>query len=549
MKKVLTIIKSPLIFFLILQFVIAASGLLIYLNPTSANDYIGLMILSSTVLSWIVFYFSFKMPIQSIQKLSRKINRLTSSLSLEIQHSNPQNNLEQIGLSFEKLASHIIEQGNDLEHKIVERTLHLNNSLQEVTNLKFQQDGDYFLTAQLLKPLNGNHAKSKTCSIDFFIEQKKKFHFKKWNEEIGGDICITESLELYGNIYTFVMNADAMGKSIQGAGGILVLGSIINANLERTKKSSQVKQQSPERWLKNCFLELQSVFESFEDMMYISMIISLIEDKTGTMYYINADHPSMVLSRGLNVRFIKEKTKLMKIGMISSYSRLQISCLLLKNKDEIFIGSDGKDDIITGLDTKGHKIINDDDNLFIQYIQLNKGSLHGIIQSIKSSGELMDDISLIKIQYSNSPDPVISKEAMEYLIQSNQEKKARNIEKALEFIDKALTLQPALPSFLKRKARLLNLQNDYIHSSSTAIKYFQLKPSDTGFMNFLAKTMEKSGQIIESIEMRERFLMRRPNNIDNLENLSRLYRANGNPARASVLMAERNKISNSYKKL
>ena len=65
----------------------------------------------------------------------------------------------------------------------------LSESLEQVNTLKEQQDGDYYLTSLLVQPLSGNFIKLKETEfkIETLIRQKKQFHFKNKNSEIGGD--------------------------------------------------------------------------------------------------------------------------------------------------------------------------------------------------------------------------------------------------------------------------------------------------------------------------------------------------------------------------
>ena len=53
-----------------------------------------------------------------------------------------------------------------------------------------------------------------------------------------------------------------MGKSIQGAGGALALGVVFKSILSRNKILSGEENIFPERWLKQSYQELQSIFES-----------------------------------------------------------------------------------------------------------------------------------------------------------------------------------------------------------------------------------------------------------------------------------------------
>lgn len=104
-----------------------------------------------------------------------------------------------------------------------------------ITNLKSRQGGDYFLTSLVLKPLSQNLSESKNISIEFYLNQKKKFTFKHWKEQIGGDINVSNSIFLKGRNYVVFVNADAMGKSLQGAGSAIVFGAVFHALVQRTK--------------------------------------------------------------------------------------------------------------------------------------------------------------------------------------------------------------------------------------------------------------------------------------------------------------------------
>ena len=114
----------------------------------------------------------------------------------------------------------LVQLNASLETKVVQRTAELSETLQQVQELKVKQDGDYFLTSLLLTPLQSNgNEEGKNVKSQFFIKQFKQFTFRKWEAELGGDICMTDTIKLNNRHYLFFVNADAMGKSIQGAGG------------------------------------------------------------------------------------------------------------------------------------------------------------------------------------------------------------------------------------------------------------------------------------------------------------------------------------------
>lgn len=60
-----------------------------------------------------------------------------------------------------------------LEEKVTLRTNELNQSLQDISNLKIQQDGDYYLTYQLLNPLAIKDVDSNQLEVDHLVRQKK----------------------------------------------------------------------------------------------------------------------------------------------------------------------------------------------------------------------------------------------------------------------------------------------------------------------------------------------------------------------------------------
>jgi glyoxylase-like metal-dependent hydrolase (beta-lactamase superfamily II) len=68
-------------------------------------------------------------------------------------------------------------------------------SLDEIKNLKRQQDADYFLTSLLMQPLLLNKNISPRVVMNSVIVQKKTFQMKSKYHQLGGDICITGNLK------------------------------------------------------------------------------------------------------------------------------------------------------------------------------------------------------------------------------------------------------------------------------------------------------------------------------------------------------------------
>ncbi|HNH07230.1 MAG TPA: SpoIIE family protein phosphatase [Leptospiraceae bacterium] len=301
---------------------------------------------------------------------------------------------------FVRLNEEIEDLNQNLEQKIENRTVELQESLNQVRTLKEQQDGDYFLTSLLLDPLSGNHSKSENFSISIHVRQKKVFSFKKWNASIGGDICIVHSVRLKNKPFIIFLNGDAMGKSIQGAGGALVLGTVFNAVVKRTRMNSGAADRYPEHWLKECFHELQSVFISFNGTMLASAFIGLADEENGALYYLNAEHPEPVLFRDGKANFLDAEKPLHKLGVDLEHGPLRIRLFQMEPYDTLIVGSDGRDDLDIGMNESGQRVINEDETLFLQCVEKGNGQLADIEKELLVCGKLTDDFSLIRVGFS-----------------------------------------------------------------------------------------------------------------------------------------------------
>ncbi|GAB4424420.1 MAG: hypothetical protein OHK0011_05010 [Turneriella sp.] len=301
---------------------------------------------------------------------------------------------------------------NYLTELVDQKTRTLSEAYNELKQLKSRQDGDYYLTSNLIESLTEIRPESETVVIDSLVKQFKVFEFMGHSKEIGGDMNAGYALRLQGEKYTLLLNADAMGKSLQGAGGVLVLGSALRSLVERTHITEGLRNLSPERWLKNSFLELHRVFSSFNGSMMASMACLLIHDNSGYTVMVNAEHPHGILLRGRNVQFISNHEGLRKLGNNAVKGRLWVDTLYLRPGDVVILGSDGRDDIIVGYDGDGQPIINDDESRILQIVKAGEGDLPRIYMALKQSGEIVDDVSFLRIEYtgrqSRTNEPLIS---------------------------------------------------------------------------------------------------------------------------------------------
>lgn len=285
---------------------------------------------------------------------------------------------------------------------ILEYSNHLIFQTEELQKTKYSRDGDYFLISLLLDSLQINYNYIPNIKTDYLIFQKKQFYFNKRNGEIGGDLCQTDTIYLNdGHQYTVFINGDAMGKSVQGAGGAIVLGVVFDAALSRAKQRKNKNYNTyPEHWLKEVFLDLHYVFESFQGNMFSSFILGLVHPETKTLYYINAEHPSSILYRDKVATFLETEPHLNKLGFPEQDKNLSIRLFKLLDKDIIIMGSDGKDDLIIGYDEKGNfDIINNDENMILKCVQEADADLKKIYELLSKNGKFKDDLSLLKIEF------------------------------------------------------------------------------------------------------------------------------------------------------
>ena len=230
--------------------------------------------------------------------------------------------------------------------------------------------------------------------------QKKEFEFKNRKHRIGGDISISDEIILAGKKYIVFVNGDAMGKSLQGAGGSLVFGSVFQSILTQTREMNTDTVQ-PKFWLVDTVKKMQAIFESFDCSMLISVAMGLVEENTGLMFYLNAEHPWAVLYRDGKASYIEnEETMAMKIGFPNTFmseNPFYVRKFKFKNSDVILLGSDGRDDIDESFGLESS--INSDPVCFLKSVEKGKGNLRKIIRSISERGNFIDDVSLIRIEY------------------------------------------------------------------------------------------------------------------------------------------------------
>ncbi len=408
----------------------------------------------------------------------------------------------QIAISIEKSLLYA-----ELETKVEERTDELskalnyvNSLLKEVTELKEKQDADYFLTTLLIEPLGKNKAVSKNVSVQFFLKQLNRFTFREREYEIGGDINISETISLQKRKYVVFLNGDAMGKSIQGAGGVVVIGTVFKSILQRTKTFAD-NSIYPEKWLERAFIEMQNVFEGFEGSMVVSTLFGLVDEITGTIYFINAGHPNMVILRDGKTEYILNQKSCKKLGEKGEIGVIAISLFQMYTGDIVIVGSDGREDLILGSNLEtGKEVRNRDENLFLRIVADSQGKLQRIYEGILAKGKIIDDISLIQIEYKESSGQVI--------------RDSRNLE------------------LLKETMEVCKAKNDWEDYFNQGQKLILAEPYNSQHLFDIFNVMAENQNFEKAIELGERIRLREPENLDNLVNLIQVYIEFGKKERA-----------------
>ncbi|MDX1958894.1 MAG: SpoIIE family protein phosphatase [Leptospiraceae bacterium] len=311
-------------------------------------------------------------------------------------------NLQKFSKELQKKNKSLIDLNKNLEGKVYTRTKEVTEKMKLINDLNIQQTGDYFLTSLIQQPLAKNGNTSDLVKTNFIIKQKKSFEFNKRDSDLGGDICITYTLKFpeSNSKYVFFFNGDAMGKSMQGAGGAIVAGTVINSILAGFYTSIN-SLQSPRDWLYYTCKEIDKSFQTFDGSMLLSGVIGLINETTGELWYANSEHPRTVLFRDEKASFLdSDDESFFKFGsgVVIDYI---IQRFELKAGDTLICGSDGRDDLDVS-ELGSERKINYDEKLFLKIVEYSRGDLDTILSNVLNAGKITDDLSLLQIQFQTS---------------------------------------------------------------------------------------------------------------------------------------------------
>ncbi|PJZ69757.1 serine/threonine protein phosphatase [Leptospira perolatii] len=422
------------------------------------------------------------------------------------------------------------EYANTLEEKVKDRTKEVTQKMEEIQALKVQQDGDYYLTSLLSKPLMTNWNTSLEVSTSFYIEQKKKFVFKNRESELGGDICISGNL-LFGpdkERWIMFLNGDAMGKSMQGAGGAIVLGTAMNNIMTRSASNGRVLEKTPVEWMQQTYKELDNIFKTFDGVMMASIILGLVNEATGQLFLLNAEHPWAVIYRDGKSSFLTDDSASRKLGapIESGFNILESH---LMPRDIVFVGSDGRDDINISQNGTGNWTMNQDETLFLRIVEQGKGELDEIVDKLHGVGVITDDLSLIRIGFRESVDidsPKYSAALKKYS-DAKELLRKKDPEAAITALKEAWDMAPSFKEAARLLGQIYYDKKDYKEAAAWLEKYLTINPNSHNLWFLTSVCYKHLKDYKRSIEAAERVRISQPLRLANLVNLTDSYRLLG----------------------
>lgn len=374
-----------------------------------------------------------------------------------------------------------------------------------------QRKADLYLIHQLFEPFQKFRFDSLNFKIHYIVKQLNTFEFNKNLFQIGGDYIYLKEITLRNRKYLFFINADAMGKSLQGFGGTIVLSSVLSAILKRTEKMKSELNKYPDTWLKYTSLEVQEVLETFEGFMMISCVMGLLDEENGFLYLLNFDHPKpIIINQNNDLVFIESKIH-KKLGFPKENHFLQIHRSFLNQNDSIITYSDGC------IELEINKQINENETIIKDILLETSEDYSNFLTIIQKKGQIKDDISIIKIQYLNK---FLQKNLLPY----EQIPYKENISEMI------LEIKKIIYTLLKQRKyiQIINQFQDFINSF----------PIDDELLYILSYCYRKIKKWELSIEIGERLLNFNSNYKKNYYNLIYCYAHISNFSRIETLIFE-----------
>ena len=291
----------------------------------------------------------------------------------------------------------------------------------------------------------------------------------------------------------------------------------------------------------------------FNKNMLISLVLGLIEENTGVVYFINAEHPNIVLYRNEKAEFIKEQKIGHKLGMSTSEDIL-LNLFKMKENDTIIVGSDGKDDIRLKSSENKASEINQDEKLFLRLVEKGKEDLKKIFILTMKKGNITDDYSIIKVKYKQKKKVYITKRLsdadkrkVDKLLESSKKAFQRgDVTESEVLLAKSVDIYKSSQALLIAPIQMMLKLKQYQKAFEALIEYSNHYPEKNSILFWISYTAKHIKNIKVAIDYSERLRLREPNNKRNLIHLVRLYLISKNKSRASLFLNQIKQIDPAY---
>ena len=195
--------------------------------------------------------------------------------------------------------------------------------------------------------------------------------------------------------------------------------------------------------------------------------------------------------------------------------------------DIILTGSDGKDDVFLGTNPEGGRIINDEETWILKKVEDGKGDLKKIYTSISQSGELTDDLSLLRVEYdSHVMDFVIDLDMEEVdamLLEAKEFQNRKGHPKAIEILENAYKKSR---NHIQLNKTLINLHlhaGNFRRAAKLAESFSENYPNEFDYIYIASFAYKRAALFEKALEAADRLKLRYPDMLKNLTNLAEIY--------------------------
>ncbi|MCB1315817.1 MAG: tetratricopeptide repeat protein, partial [Leptospiraceae bacterium] len=284
--------------------------------------------------------------------------------------------------------------------------------------------------------------------------------------------------------------------------------------------------------------EMARVFAGFNGTALLSLCMAAIDDESGVLFGINAGHPATLLYRN---------GQLNRLPGEADFGRLGVD---LEDREQPFapmtVFALQPDDVLLTAPRARENATPD----FAALAKQQKADASAIFQALTSDANLSDDISLVRVQWdgakagSNAEAEQGLTRAREMAAGLTNENSGSAWQPVIDELQKVLQKDRFNRSAMNNLTRLYYRVGDYQQAAILAEQYARHHPDDTEFLLLASVCLYKSGRDDKARDFGERLKVRRPDHIENLQNLIFLANRAGDVLQAQSLEAEIEMIRN-----